>query len=298
MAKIKKVIEDGSIQYPATITDAVKNPNNGKTVTQELTELASQVIYDVSANNDGATFASLSVLLSSENLSTLIPTAVRCGGMNIRFVQSSDNKYVQYRLMSDTFNTTPANWQGVDDEPTAGSNNLVKSGGVADNIKDIKEGNLKYPDNYITGYKLANDGTLVNDAGFCVTDFIDLQGYTSASFNRNTSEEGLICFYDSNKNLTDYYSINTYRRITDIPATVKYIRMDFGVNADNPNIMYNSVTPIWSKETGESINIINEVDELKDKQDQDEVLFSEINDTTFKICDTLCNLYRKTSYLI
>jgi hypothetical protein len=32
--------------------------------------------------------------------------------------------------MSDTFNTTVANWQGVDKEPIAGSDNLVKSGGV------------------------------------------------------------------------------------------------------------------------------------------------------------------------
>ena len=51
-------------------------------------------IYDVSARNDGLTFESLSTLLSSENLSTLIPSAIRCGGMAIRFVQSSDNKYV------------------------------------------------------------------------------------------------------------------------------------------------------------------------------------------------------------
>ena len=51
-------------------------------------------VYDVTAHNNGATFASLSTLLSSENLSTLIPTAVRCGGMTIRFVQSSDNNYV------------------------------------------------------------------------------------------------------------------------------------------------------------------------------------------------------------
>ena len=43
-------------------------------------------IYDVSAHNNGATFASLSALLSSENLSTLIPTSVRYGGMTIRFV--------------------------------------------------------------------------------------------------------------------------------------------------------------------------------------------------------------------
>ena len=32
--------------------------------------------------------------------------------------------------MSDTFNTTVTNWQGVDDVPTAGSNNLVKSNGI------------------------------------------------------------------------------------------------------------------------------------------------------------------------
>ena len=66
--------------------------------------------YDVTANNNGATFASLSALLSSENLSTLIPTAVRCGGMTIRFVQSSDNKYVQYRLTSSSFATNEADW--------------------------------------------------------------------------------------------------------------------------------------------------------------------------------------------
>jgi hypothetical protein len=32
--------------------------------------------------------------------------------------------------MSDTFSITESDWQGVDDEPTANSENLVKSGGV------------------------------------------------------------------------------------------------------------------------------------------------------------------------
>lgn len=113
--------------------------NNG-TWTKKTTGLATEqeIIYDISARNGGVIFESLSALLSSSNLSTLIPTSVRCGGMSIRFIQSfapnSDNKYVQYRLMSDTFNTTVANWQGVDDEPTAGSDNLVKSGGVFTDI--------------------------------------------------------------------------------------------------------------------------------------------------------------------
>ena len=67
--------------------------------------------------------------------------------MTIRYVQTNDNKYVQYRLMSDTFNTTVANWQGVDDEPTAGSENLVKSGGVVKHLAD-NLGNMAEPENW------------------------------------------------------------------------------------------------------------------------------------------------------
>ena len=92
-------------------------------------------IYDVTANNNDVTFSSLSELLSAENLSTLIPTAVRSGGMTIRFVQNTDNKYVQYRLMTSEWSLNESDWQGVDEVPTVGSNNLVKSGGVADVIE-------------------------------------------------------------------------------------------------------------------------------------------------------------------
>lgn len=82
---------------------------------EQLTELEQRVIYDVSANANGATFASLSALFSSENLSTLIPTTVRCGGMSIRFVQSSDNKYVQYRLTADEWSTNTEDWSIADE---------------------------------------------------------------------------------------------------------------------------------------------------------------------------------------
>ena len=106
-------------------------------------ELALGAVYDVSAknptagpNNDGK-WESLSALLSDANLSTLIPTSVRKGGMSIKFVQSSDHNYVQYRYMGTdtTGNPNPflntANWQGVDTEPKAGSHNLVESEGVS-----------------------------------------------------------------------------------------------------------------------------------------------------------------------
>ena len=96
------------------------------------------IIFDVSAHNDSATFESLSALLGDANLSTLIPTSVRHGGMIIRFIQgsgqSSDNKYAQYRLVKNAWSTSVNDWQGVDDEPIFGSENLVKSGGVKEVI--------------------------------------------------------------------------------------------------------------------------------------------------------------------
>ena len=80
-------------------------------------ELALGAIYDVSAknptagsNNDGK-FESLSALLSDANLNTLIPTAYRKGGMSIKFVQSSDNKYVQCFLTKDEWSVNKADWQ-------------------------------------------------------------------------------------------------------------------------------------------------------------------------------------------
>lgn len=113
-------------------------------------------VYDVSSHNDGAVFESISALLGSANLSTLIPTPVRRGGMSIRFIQgsvpNSYNKYVQYRLMHPLDNVSTAaadfvntaNWQGVDSKPTAGSKNLVESGGVKADIdaNNIIEGKV------------------------------------------------------------------------------------------------------------------------------------------------------------
>lgn len=83
-------------------------------------EAEEAIIYDVSARNNGAVFESLQALLSSSNLSTLIPTSVRHGGMSIRFINSLDNKYVQYRYtgIETIGNPNPfldnANWKCTD----------------------------------------------------------------------------------------------------------------------------------------------------------------------------------------
>ena len=88
---------------------------NGAVTTEKLADSVRQaIIYDVSSHNDGAFFESISALLSSSNLSTLIPTSVRHGGMTIRFIQgskqSSDNKYVHARLMTNEWSTDTDDW--------------------------------------------------------------------------------------------------------------------------------------------------------------------------------------------
>lgn len=109
-------------------------------------ELALGTVYDVSAknptagtNNDGK-FESLSVLLSDANLNTLIPIAVRRGGMSIKFIQSSDNKYVRYNYLissvdSDDF-TNVANWIGVDD--------------ALENVSEISKTDTSDDDNFVS----------------------------------------------------------------------------------------------------------------------------------------------------
>ena len=75
-------------------------------------------VYDISVNHpDGqgnpTPYADLAAALGSDGEN--IPADIRRGGMSIKFIQSSDNTYVQYRLMADTFSTTESDWQGVDD---------------------------------------------------------------------------------------------------------------------------------------------------------------------------------------
>lgn len=77
-------------------------------------------------NQDG--IFTIEYILSHAN--TYIPVNIRIGGMCIKFVRYSDNRFVQYLLMSSEWSINVTDWQGVDDKPTAGSHNLVESGGV------------------------------------------------------------------------------------------------------------------------------------------------------------------------
>lgn len=120
-----KVIEAGSVPIDTepiegNITHLVNSDGLAKEFKKHNTAITKGSVYDVSFYNKGAVFDSIQSLLSSSDLNTLIPTSVRHGGMSIRFIQgsvpTSDNKYVQYRLMAQSFTTDTTQWAICDDE--------------------------------------------------------------------------------------------------------------------------------------------------------------------------------------
>lgn len=124
------------IFYPATTTDAIADRIRQKSLADILAELDNNGgAYDISAAHNNATYADLESALGTNGAN--VPAIVRKGGMSIKFVQSSDNNYKQFRLMANTFSTTVSDWQGEDDVPTNYSKNLVNSGGVRKALNEL-----------------------------------------------------------------------------------------------------------------------------------------------------------------
>ena len=140
----------------------------------QLLAVKSQVdeVFDISAYR-----ATSGVLAKYDNLSAAldggnnVPQSLRKGGMSIKFVQSSDNKYVQYRLMANTFSTTEGDWQGVDDDILEDSKNIPTGGGVVGYIRNL--GISKVQDD--TLYVVDSNGYIIlqiNTSGIKVADVL------------------------------------------------------------------------------------------------------------------------------
>ena len=98
--------------YDGTQVDATKYAEYAWDGTQYmLLSVKSAVgeVFDVSEYNSGAPYKTLAAALAA------VPESVQRGGMSIKFVQSSDNKYVQYRLTADAWSVDTENWAIADE---------------------------------------------------------------------------------------------------------------------------------------------------------------------------------------
>lgn len=120
LGKVAATVQVGTVTTGEAATQAsVTNSGTAQDVVLNFTiprgATGEESIFDVSVYNASGTpvapakYASLSAALAA------VPSVAQKGGMSIKYIQSSDNKYVQYRLMSQTFSTTVTDWQGVDE---------------------------------------------------------------------------------------------------------------------------------------------------------------------------------------
>lgn len=206
---------------------------NGTSWVKEQVLFTDGGVFDISAyhatGGNLAKYADLTAALGTSGAN--IPQSIRKGGMSVKFVQTDDNKYVQYRLMSDEWSTTESDWQGVDDEPTAGSGNLVKSGGTYPYSKGIfphimqalnyNKQNLLTENIYFIYGSIKTNPSLKGI--FCAVKAGDVYTYYGA----HNSELPLVVGFTT-LDLSDYTiivgSMQTYTSVTfAIPENVHYI---------------------------------------------------------------------------
>ena len=66
-------------------------------------------VYDISEANDGENYINLEDALGTNG--QRIPESIRKGGMSVRFIQTNENRYVQYRLKTQLFSTNETDWE-------------------------------------------------------------------------------------------------------------------------------------------------------------------------------------------
>lgn len=134
--------------------------------------------------------------------------------------------------MSTSFSINEADWQGVDDEPTVGSDNLVKSGGVADKISEL-EGKVDIA-------PTSNIGSIDVDL-----DLTDEEGYVLARFQNGHLKTKK---FDSSKDATEedrgLMNSNDKRKLNSVAegadkadVAVSISNADFSLEDENHNVL-------------------------------------------------------------
>ena len=74
-------------------------------------------VFDISVYNNNAKYDTLADALGTNG--EHVPQSIRRGGMSVKYVQNSDHKYVQFRLVATVWSTNPYFWERYNDVITA-----------------------------------------------------------------------------------------------------------------------------------------------------------------------------------
>ena len=214
-------------------------------------------VFDITVYNSNTKYADLAAALGVDGAN--IPQSLRRGGMSVKFVQSSDNLYRQFKLLNQTFSTNIVDWQGVDAQPNPGSRNLIESNAVAgkllgisgkldivniDVANDVHDGYVS-SNGSIQQYTSPTTGITARYVAISVTNADKVRFMGQA---RTDSTPSRCAFYDINDNLVgsvitlDIQQQTNYFKeyVVDIPegAVIFKTPYDSSVMAGLPNIFY------------------------------------------------------------
>ena len=202
MANFENIIQEINTNLPDNTSQAITAKKLRDTLVDTVYNTAE--VYDISVNNSNTKYADLTTALGTNGRN--VPADIRKAGMTIRFINSTTNKYEQYRYLissianSDFVNTD--NWQNagkyVDDIPTAGSDNLVESGGVYRTTPSIGnnrgDADLDFSD---------EDGNIVMrlSEGHIKTKYFNSDDVNNTPYIDNTSADADLDFSDEDGNV-------------------------------------------------------------------------------------------------
>ena len=195
------------------------------------------LIFDVSEANNRTSYESLSDALSVAN--DILKPEQKNGGMTIKYVQTSDNKYVQYRYMGTAVTGNPnpfldtANWQGVDKELVSESHNLAESGAVYNEL--YKENRIDVAlTNSIDGY-IQSNGNIHSSNSFIIKYIACRKGDLYKLSYENYISTSARCWAIYSTDDIDNVSSDTLLAVGPVGATD--VEIEILVNDDNAAIL-------------------------------------------------------------
>lgn len=212
------------VECESSIGDSEVKPMSQKATTNEIINNGSA--FDISAYNatDGqpTKYADLSAALAGNN----VPTAYRKGGMSVKFVQSSDNKYVQYFSTKTVWSASAGDWEKMNLEEEVGR--VARNFQVRDLVFD--QNAYLHDSGNIVSYKAAK----ATSEYYPINDNIQYTIVTGQIY----FDVNLVCFYDVNKNfISGYKNVDgesftniSLSSIVSIPSNAVFVRFSFYTN--------------------------------------------------------------------
>jgi hypothetical protein len=229
-------------------------------------------VFDISAYRaTGGTLAKYATLAAALDDGNNIPQSLRKGGMSVKFVQSSDNKYVQYILVTNEWSTNIEDWQKVilseDLDEMWYSTQDTSSINITQNYGIIMSGQQIGMTTYNTGLSCTGFIDISNaDGGTVKVSVLTIPTDTNVGIVFYNEEQSPIIGY---KFIGEKY--NQFHEIA-IPQNAKYLRTTLWKDTNT----YGGLKVYALKKT-ESIpdelkridNRINEVNNVNDSQQQE-----------------------------